>query len=132
MRIKYVRYADDFIVGVRGPKAIAIKIKKEISFYLKSELHLEINEEKTRLTDTYSDKADFLGFRIHNVASKPFRKAGEIQQMERNRTRVINRIKAHNIRLEKQTREAVLNNLRSKYREIGKTRYWNNLSEAVR
>lgn len=29
-RVKYVRYADDFIVGVRGPKSLATKLRKEI------------------------------------------------------------------------------------------------------
>jgi hypothetical protein len=72
IRTRYVRYADDFIVGFRGSKEIAIKVKKEISFFLKSTLHLVVNEEKSKLINTYSEKAYFLGFAIHNVTDKPF------------------------------------------------------------
>jgi retron-type reverse transcriptase len=35
IRIKYVRYADDFIVGVRGSKEITLKILKEINTFFK-------------------------------------------------------------------------------------------------
>lgn len=31
IRVRYIRYADDFLIGVRGPKFVAEKIKKEVS-----------------------------------------------------------------------------------------------------
>ena len=60
-RIKYIRYADDFIVGVRGSWELALEIKQLIKIFLKTNLHLEMNEEKTKVIDTYSNKASFLG-----------------------------------------------------------------------
>lgn len=113
-RVKYVRYADDFIVGVRGPKELTIKIKKEVEFFIKSSLHLEINQEKTKTTNTYHEKAKFLGMLISNVPAgkQPFRKAGHIEKAKRNRTRVINRIKRKNDQQFKNTRETLLNNLK--------------------
>ena len=35
IRIKYVRYADDFLIGVRGPKTLVQKILRSVIFFLK-------------------------------------------------------------------------------------------------
>ncbi|PEC57677.1 group II intron reverse transcriptase/maturase, partial [Bacillus wiedmannii] len=40
-RLKYVRYADDFLIGVIGSKEDAILIKNEIASFLKEEIKLE-------------------------------------------------------------------------------------------
>lgn len=130
-RIKFVRYADDFIIGYRGPKEVAQKLKSEVSFFLKSTLHLDVNEEKTHLTDTFSGKANFLGFTIHNVADKPFWKAGELQQLKNNRSRVLNRINEMNKRLEKLTREKVLENLRTQRMSKGANKSSEDLASAI-
>ena len=45
--LTYVRYADDWLIGVRGSKADCIAIKQEISDFLKVELNLDLSEEKT-------------------------------------------------------------------------------------
>lgn len=64
-RLKYVRYADDFLCGVIGSREDAIKIKADIKEYLDSKLRLELSEEKTLVT--YSNNpAKFLGFEIRN------------------------------------------------------------------
>ena len=64
-RLKYVRYADDFLCGVIGSREDAIKIKADIKEYLESKLRLELSEEKTLVT--YSNiPAKFLGFEIRN------------------------------------------------------------------
>ncbi|WP_428893234.1 reverse transcriptase domain-containing protein [Facklamia sp. P13069] len=62
-RIQYVRYADDFIIGVIGSKSDSVKIKEEISKFIESKLKLELSNEKTLITKT-TDKAKFLGFDI--------------------------------------------------------------------
>ena len=52
-RLHYVRYADDFIVGIIGDKQEATKIKEEISQFLKEKLGLELNQDegvKTKIT----------------------------------------------------------------------------------
>jgi len=46
VRIKYVRYADDFIIGVRGSIKLAKEIKILVTNWLQSNLHLKLNDEK--------------------------------------------------------------------------------------
>ena len=64
-RIYYVRYADDWVVGVLGDKATANKLKREISEYLRTELLLELSQEKTKVTNLSDDRAKFLGVEFH-------------------------------------------------------------------
>jgi group II intron reverse transcriptase/maturase len=64
VRLKYVRYADDWLLGVIGPHKLAEEIKERIGQFLKSKLHLTLSLEKTRITHARSDEAEFLGYRI--------------------------------------------------------------------
>ena len=62
-RLHYVRYADDFILGFSGPKYEAIQIRNRIVEFLKNELHLSCNLEKSKMQ--HSTQATlFLGARI--------------------------------------------------------------------
>ncbi len=62
-RLKYVRYADDFLIGVIGSKRDCQEIKQEITLYMEERLKLEMSVEKTLITHS-SDNAKFLGFDI--------------------------------------------------------------------
>lgn len=62
-RMKYVRYADDFIIGVIGSKNEAEQIKKDLTDFLKIELKLELSAEKTLITHS-EKKARFLSYDI--------------------------------------------------------------------
>ena len=62
-KIKYVRYADDFIIGVNGSKEDCLKIKQQIMEYIVRELDMELSEEKTSITHS-SETAKFLGYEI--------------------------------------------------------------------
>jgi hypothetical protein len=48
--VKYVRYADDFLIGITGSRQLAIEIKGIVATYLKTELHLTLNDIKTKIT----------------------------------------------------------------------------------
>ncbi len=61
VRIRYVRYADNWVVGIRGPKTLAVKLKQEISAFLKENLLLDLSQEKTLITHLNTKKANFLG-----------------------------------------------------------------------
>ena len=62
-RIFYIRYADDFLIGIIGSKKEAEQIKNQISNFLSEKLHLELSKEKTLITHGH-DFANFLGYHI--------------------------------------------------------------------
>jgi group II intron reverse transcriptase/maturase len=61
--IRYVRFGDDFLIGVLGPKSLAVEIRKRISEFLETKLVLKLNFEKTKITNV-SKKVPFLGYLI--------------------------------------------------------------------
>lgn len=61
-RLKYVRYADDFLPGFNGPKSEAEDIKQQLRKFLQEELKLELSEAKTLITHARSEAARFLGY----------------------------------------------------------------------
>jgi len=62
-RLKYVRYADDFLIGIIGSKQDAINIKEEVKNFLNEKLALELSDEKTLIT--HAEKpAKFLGYEV--------------------------------------------------------------------
>lgn len=60
---RYVRYADDFLVGIVGPREMAVEIKNKISEFLDVRLDLILSPEKTLITST-SNTVPFLGYNI--------------------------------------------------------------------
>jgi group II intron reverse transcriptase/maturase len=63
-RLRYVRYADDVLLGFSGPKAEAEEIKAEMATFLRETLRLELNQEKTLITHARSQPARFLGYHV--------------------------------------------------------------------
>jgi group II intron reverse transcriptase/maturase len=63
-RLRYVRYADDVLLGFSGPKAEALEIKHLLGRFLHEELKLELSEDKTLITHARTGKARFLGYDI--------------------------------------------------------------------
>jgi group II intron reverse transcriptase/maturase len=63
-RMKYLRYADDFLIGFIGPRNEAETIKQELHDFLREKLRLEMSEEKTLITHAKTETARFLGYRI--------------------------------------------------------------------
>ena len=62
-RMKYVRYADDFLIGVIGSKEDCIHIKEDIKNFMAEKLKLELSDEKTLITNARKH-AKFLGYDI--------------------------------------------------------------------
>ena len=65
-RLRYVRYADDFLLGFIGPKSEAVEVKDELERFLSEELRLELSTEKTLITHATSQAARFLGYDVIN------------------------------------------------------------------
>lgn len=64
-RLYYIRYADDWLLGLSGSKQEANKVKEDIKTFLATELKLALSEEKTLITHAKTEKARFLGYDIH-------------------------------------------------------------------
>jgi len=62
-KIKYIRYADDFLIGVNGDKEDCIQIKTQLSRFIAEELKMELSEEKTLITHS-NEYARFLGYDV--------------------------------------------------------------------
>ena len=75
-RIKYVRYADDFIIGVIGSKADSETIKEDIKNFLYDKLKLTLSEKKTLITHG-NKHAKFLGYEIYVRKFSDMTKRGE-------------------------------------------------------
>jgi group II intron reverse transcriptase/maturase len=63
-RLRYVRYADDFLLGFVGPRAEAEEIKRRLGEFLQGNLKLELSEGKTLITNGRSRAARFLGYEV--------------------------------------------------------------------
>jgi group II intron reverse transcriptase/maturase len=60
-RLYYIRYVDDFIIGVVGSREDTIKIKYRIEEFMKSKLKLVLNSEKSLVTHFSKNYVSFLG-----------------------------------------------------------------------
>jgi group II intron reverse transcriptase/maturase len=63
-RLRYVRYADDTLLGFTGPKAEAEEIRTRLAAFLRDDLKLELNEDKTLVTHARTGAASFLGYEV--------------------------------------------------------------------
>lgn len=60
--LSYVRYADDFLIGVVGSKALAVQIRKEVNQFLTGDLKLTV--KKDELVNRNAGRVRFVGFEI--------------------------------------------------------------------
>jgi group II intron reverse transcriptase/maturase len=67
-RMYYVRYADDFLIGIVGSKEDAQTTKTWLADYLRDELQLELSQEKTLITNA-KERIRFLGYDIKRWTS---------------------------------------------------------------
>jgi Type II intron maturase/Reverse transcriptase (RNA-dependent DNA polymerase) len=63
-RLRYVRYADDHLLGFTGPRAEAEEIKARLAAFLRDDLKLELSADKTLITHARTGAARFLGYEI--------------------------------------------------------------------
>ena len=70
---RMIRFADDFVVLVRGTEAQAHAIKEQTAEFMAEQMRLTLSPEKTHVTHV-DDGFDLLGFRIKR---RPWRAAGK-------------------------------------------------------
>src|SRR4051794_33135177 len=63
-RLRYIRYADDFLLGFDGPREEAEEIKTRLGTFLRDHLKLELSPEKTLITHARTESARFLGYEV--------------------------------------------------------------------
>ena len=65
-RLRYVRYADDTLLGFAGPRQEAEEIKRKLGQFLRERLKLELSQDKTLITQASTEAARFLGYELVN------------------------------------------------------------------
>jgi hypothetical protein len=69
-RIYYNRYADDWLIGISGPKSFAEEIKTKVKDFLFNQLQLVLNEDKTRIAHITTTRVNYLGYQIGRRSRK--------------------------------------------------------------
>nr|YP_010836057.1 hypothetical protein QLP54_mgp09 [Phyllosticta yuccae]WGC90072.1 hypothetical protein [Phyllosticta yuccae] len=83
-RLSYVRYADDWIIGIRGSKREALDILNKIREF-SSSIELTFSDSKTKLTNLNSESVLFLGTSISRSNHSSFSKMGTERRLRRNK-----------------------------------------------
>ena len=63
-KIVYVRYADDFLIGIKGTRKEADGVKQQLKLFLSERLKMELSDPKTKITHS-SENALFLGYNVN-------------------------------------------------------------------
>jgi len=63
-RLTYVRYADDWIIGITGSREFAETIRLQIKEFIADRLKMTLNLEKSHISHLSLEGAFFLGYRI--------------------------------------------------------------------
>lgn len=113
-RLRYVRYADDFLLGYIGAREEAEEIKMELESFLKT-IGLTLSEEKTLITHARTEKAKFLGYHIQTLKQDQIRSVPHEARNPNGRSR-----RSINGRIGLSIPESVLKEKEERYSEQGK------------
>ena len=89
---RMVRFADDFVVLVRGTKAQAHAIKKQTAEFMAEQMRLTLSPEKTAITHV-DDGFDLLGFRIVRAPWRGSKRVAYVFPSKRALREIMHRIK---------------------------------------
>jgi retron-type reverse transcriptase len=64
-KIEYIRYTDNFLIGVTGNKQECIELQLKIKNFLENELQIKLNIDKIKITHSSKGNALFLKYNIH-------------------------------------------------------------------
>lgn len=71
IRIEYVRYADDWMIGVAGDRKLTLNIKDKVDIFMKNTLAQKLHPTKTKVTDFRQGNVQFLGYEIFLPRNRP-------------------------------------------------------------
>lgn len=121
IRIQYVRYADDFVVGIEGSLKVARQVLEHIREFTEGELRLKLHPDKTAITKYTETPVKFLGFEISAPHIKGITKPHEVVITN---GRAVKRRKKIRIRIYMDT-EKVMRKLIARGIVKKKTAHWN-------
>lgn len=118
--VQYVRYADDFIVGIVGPRSFAVETRTLIDNFIKSTLHMEVSRNEIVHRD--QPAVEFLGHNIQlvNFNGKVRTKNAKLNAIKKHKSRVIERLKSQDSRLASATADRAKNIMLSKVDQLTK------------
>lgn len=114
--IQYVRYADDFILGIGGSKRLALTTRKQIDTFLKSNLHLDVSHNA--VVNRNEGPVKFLGFllRLSHFRRKTRKVWNRFASIQKYKNRVISRLRISDARLANATVQSLKKNLINLFR----------------
>lgn len=121
-QISYVRYADDFVLGITGPRGFALKIATEIETFIKSDLRLKVHG--VSLTSRDKGAIKFLGFNVYlsSIKNKARTKSNKIKSIHKYKRRSLARLQCSNARISQayfnSIKHGFLNYLQNMYEEL--------------
>jgi len=131
MKLYYVSYADDWLIGVWGRREDAVKVKNKIEIFLREKMGLEMSLEKTKITHAGKEKVFFLGYDIYSPTPKEsmFEK-GKINKVKKRASHVSIYIDAPYYRIKKRlVEEKILEEKNGKWL-INAVLHWVNYNHA--
>jgi RNA-directed DNA polymerase len=75
-KIKYIRYADDFLIAVNGSREDCAEIKRRLLEFIGQTLKMELSDEKTLITHS-NDYARFLGYDVRVRRNGKIKRGGK-------------------------------------------------------
>jgi RNA-directed DNA polymerase len=72
-RLRFCRYADDFLIGIIGSKAEAKEVMDTVTEFLRHQLNLEASPEKSRVSKA-SEGTVFLGYTVRTITGSRVRR----------------------------------------------------------
>jgi hypothetical protein len=64
IRIEYIQYADDWVIGISGNKMLAFQIKEQVADFMKNVLAQKLHPKTPRVTNLRKGNAHFLVYEI--------------------------------------------------------------------
>jgi group II intron reverse transcriptase/maturase len=86
VQVRYVRYADDWMIGVKGPCSLAKQLREEVDEFFETKLRQTLDPEKTKVINLRAGKVNFLGYDIflpRNIKLVKYKRKGAKQTMRR-------------------------------------------------
>jgi hypothetical protein len=81
-KIKYIRYADDFLIGVNGSREDCVEIKRKLAEFIGRTLKMELSDEKTLITHS-NEYARFLGYDVRVRRDTKIKRVGKMKHAKR-------------------------------------------------